>query len=129
MDQLLGLELQGGIEAPARARAVLTSVPDLSGIRDSVALLVSELVTNSVQYAAADVIELNVFASPDTVRVEVRDQGAGHDAFSTPEPRHGGFGLYLVDKLADRWGVETRGATLIWFEIRKGGGDQAGSKS
>lgn len=120
MEQLLGLELKGGIEAPAKARAVLTSVPELSGADDSVALLVSELVTNSVQHAAADVIELNVFASADTVRVEVRDEGIGHDAFATPEPPHRGFGLYLVDKLADRWGVETQGATLIWFEVRKG---------
>jgi anti-sigma regulatory factor (Ser/Thr protein kinase) len=128
MEQLLGLELDGGIEAPAKARAVLASVPDLSGAQGSVALLVSELVTNSVQHAAADVIQLDVFASSDTVRVEVRDRGPGHDAFATPAPQHGGFGLYLVDKLADRWGVETRGATLIWFEVGMDSDAQAASQ-
>jgi signal transduction histidine kinase len=128
MEQLLGLELKGGIEAPAKARAVLASIPDLSGVDGSVALLVSELVTNSVQHAAADVIELDVFASSDTVRVEVRDRGPGHDAFATPATQDGGIGLYLVDKLADRWGVETQGATLIWFEMGRGSGAHAGSK-
>jgi nitrate/nitrite-specific signal transduction histidine kinase len=129
MEQVLGMELKGGIEAPAKARAVVTAVPHLSGVEDSVALLVSELVTNSVQHAAAEVIELNVFASSETVRVEVRDQGSGHDAFAVSEPQQGGFGLYLVDKIADRWGVETRGATLIWFEIHVGSGARARSNS
>jgi anti-sigma regulatory factor (Ser/Thr protein kinase) len=119
MEQILELELQGGKQAPGRARAELASVHELGGIQSSVALLVSELVTNSVQHAAADLIELNVFASPDTVRVEVRDRGPGYDAFAAPESQEGGFGLYLVDKLADRWGVETQGATTIWFEMRK----------
>jgi signal transduction histidine kinase len=129
MEQLLGLELKGGIEAPAKARAVVASVPDISGVEGSVVLLVSELVTNSVQHAAADVIQLDVFASLDTVRVEVSDRGPGHDAFATPAPEHGGLGLYLVDKLADRWGVETQGATLIWFEMRRDSAAADGSRS
>jgi len=111
--------MKGGLDAPARARAALASVPDLAGVESSVALLVSELETNSVKHAAADLIELNLFSNPENVRVEVIDRGPGFDAFAIPEPPSGGFGLYLVDKLADRWGVETKEATLIWFEMRK----------
>ena len=119
MEEVLRLQMKGGLDAPARARAALASVPDLAGVESSVALLVSELVTNSVKHAAADLIELNLFSNPENVRVEVIDRGPGFDAFATPEPPSGGFGLYLVDKLADRWGVETKEATLIWFEMRK----------
>ena len=60
-----------------------------------------------------------VLDAAEQVRVEVIDRGSGFDAFATPEPEYGGFGLYLVDKLADRWGVETKEATLIWFEMAK----------
>ena len=120
MEEVLRLQMKGGFDAPARARAALASLPDMAGVEGSVALLVSELVTNSVKHAAADLIELNLFSNPENVRVEVIDRGPGFDAFATPEPEYGGFGLYLVDKLADRWGVETKEATLIWFEMRKG---------
>ena len=36
-----------------------------------------------------------------------------------PDPtRASGWGLFLVDELADRWGVEPADpGTLIWFEI------------
>jgi hypothetical protein len=37
-----------------------------------------------------------------------------------PDPRHriaGGWGLHLVDTLADDWGVDTQDQqTVIWFE-------------
>jgi anti-sigma regulatory factor (Ser/Thr protein kinase) len=31
----------------------------------------------------------------------------------------GGFGLFLVGRLADRWGVETDGGTTVWFVLRR----------
>ncbi len=45
-----------------------------------------------------------------------------------PRPRSGdledpgGFGLYLVGRLADRWGVETDDATRVWFVLGRSGG-------
>jgi hypothetical protein len=56
------------------------------------------------------------------VRVEVGDLGPGFD----PGPRDldrespSGWGLYLVDQLADRWGVTRAGGTRVWFEIDRG---------
>ena len=56
-----------------------------------------------------------------TVRIEVCDHGEGF----TPAPRNGaldepgGFGLYLVGQLADRWGVETDEGTTVWFVLRR----------
>jgi hypothetical protein len=28
-----------------------------------------------------------------------------------------GWGLFLVEQLSDRWGVELNGATQVWFEL------------
>jgi anti-sigma regulatory factor (Ser/Thr protein kinase) len=87
-------------------------------------LLVSELVTNSVRHAglgASQTIELKVKLSEDTVRVEVNDQGSGFE----PAPRtsdsedESGWGLYLVSRLSDRWGVTSDGVTRVWFELNR----------
>jgi anti-sigma regulatory factor (Ser/Thr protein kinase) len=89
---------------------------------DDLRLLVSELVTNSVRHAGlgeAQTIELKVRLLPDTVRVEVNDQGTGFQ----PTPRsaqsedQSGWGLYLVSRLSDRWGVTSDGVTRVWFEL------------
>jgi anti-sigma regulatory factor (Ser/Thr protein kinase) len=86
-------------------------------------LLVSEVVTNAVRHAGqerSDTIFVDIAdASGGRVRVEVSDGGKGF----TPKQRDpdlerpGGWGLYLVEELADRWGVETGGRTLVWFEL------------
>jgi anti-sigma regulatory factor (Ser/Thr protein kinase) len=82
-------------------------------------LLVSELVTNSVKHAGAgpgEPIDLELRASADKVRVEVGDPGPGFEpTMARSEP--GGFGLLLVARLADRWGVERDPRTCVWFEI------------
>jgi serine phosphatase RsbU (regulator of sigma subunit)/anti-sigma regulatory factor (Ser/Thr protein kinase) len=88
----------------------------------NVRLLVSELVTNSVRHAQVspdDTIELRAVVFEDRVRVEVTDQGAGFDwPARIPDRDSGsGWGLYLVDQLADRWGVLKAGGTRVWFEI------------
>lgn len=89
----------------------------------SVRLLVTELVTNSIRHARLsdeDQVALAVRVSDDLVRVEVGDPGEG---FEPPEWRsgdrveEGGWGLYLVDRLADRWGISREHGTLVWLEL------------
>lgn len=51
----------------------------------------------------------------------VCDEGPGFvaeiKAFSSDDP--GGWGLLLVDRIADRWAVtSTATGTCVWFEIR-----------
>jgi anti-sigma regulatory factor (Ser/Thr protein kinase) len=85
-----------------------------------VTLLVSELVTNAVRHVGDQDIMLEVDLGPDLIRVEVEDEGTGFTpAPSAPEPgSREGWGLYLVDELADRWGVDPRrDRNRVWFEV------------
>jgi anti-sigma regulatory factor (Ser/Thr protein kinase) len=117
-------ELRVSPEAAAVARHALDDVP--IGLPDSrvqdVQLLVSELVTNAVRHAnlrADDRIRLVVDIRRGGLRVEVHDPGGGFVP-REPEPdpeRPSGWGLYLVAELADRWGVDSNGSTLVWFEL------------
>jgi anti-sigma regulatory factor (Ser/Thr protein kinase) len=88
---------------------------------DEVELLVTELATNGVKHASSgdfDRITLDAVVEDGDLRVSVGDLGEGF----TPKPRAagrsepGGWGLMLVDGIADRWGVE-RGPSVVWFEL------------
>jgi anti-sigma regulatory factor (Ser/Thr protein kinase) len=90
---------------------------------ETLRLLVTELVTNSVKHAQADNVVLRVLVGPSSVWTEVTDEGPGFDPANTGAPRadRSGWGLFLVERLADRWGAEHEsGATKVWFEIRRG---------
>lgn len=117
---MLRLRLSGGTDAPARARRALSSLNgSLAGLAETVRLLVSELVTNSVKHGGAgpqDSIDLALTASAGMVRVEVGDGGPGFEP-KTSRTEPGGFGLMLVDQLADRWGIEGEPRPFVWFEI------------
>lgn len=113
-------------EAASRARAV---VNDELGravsaeILEDATLLVSELVTNAVRHApraGIAEVELRLKLDPERVRAVVSDPGAGFVA-GPPRPpaatESSGWGLYLVDRIADRWGVITEDRSEVWFEI------------
>jgi serine/threonine-protein kinase RsbW len=92
------------------------------GDRGALRLLVSELVTNCVRHAkvSADApVELAMRVAGRTIRIEVHDGGTGFTPPGHPKPRgaDGGYGLYLVERLASRWGVDTRAGTRVWFEL------------
>ena len=124
MEPDIKFELAGGPYAVTAARlalADLDSTLDPSTAFD-VRLLVSELVTNSVQHAsvsAEDSIRLHVDVGGQTVRVEVLDNGPGFE-LRDPIPdtqTDSGWGLFLVNQIADRWGVDRARESCVWFEI------------
>jgi serine/threonine-protein kinase RsbW len=86
-------------------------------------LVITEVVTNSVVHAgltASQPIDLNIVLLPDMLRVEVTDQGEGFEPpTGRPDPsqRSGGWGLWLVDQLTDRWGVDFSHSTRVWCEF------------
>jgi signal transduction histidine kinase len=83
MRTMIRLRLSPGPAAPGRARVALQDLPPrVQPLLPSLELLVSELVTNSVQHARlvpSDQIELVVHDGGGYLRVEVIDPGAGYD--------------------------------------------------
>jgi anti-sigma regulatory factor (Ser/Thr protein kinase) len=122
VEDVVTLRIGGGPEAAARARrAIATLRADLDpSLRETLRLLVTELVANSVRHADADTVTLRVVVGPRAVRTEVTDPGPGFDPSRTGSPRddHTGWGLFLVESLAARWGVAKAGhLTQVWFEL------------
>ena len=68
--------------------------------------------------------------SGDMVVVEVVDPGCGFVP-AVGEPRSGqtsGWGLFLVDKIANRWGVHADGVTHVWFEVDRRSNERHGPR-
>jgi anti-sigma regulatory factor (Ser/Thr protein kinase) len=120
----LEVGVTAGEHAPAMARAAVERW--LSGrvsatLFDDVRLLVSELVTNSVRHAHLTrdaTIRVSVAISDGVLRLEVEDPGEGTIAAVPPDREYGGgFGLHVVDILAQRWGSTNDGKTCVWAEL------------
>jgi anti-sigma regulatory factor (Ser/Thr protein kinase) len=109
------------VSAARQALAGFDSLLGASAFYDA-SLCVSELVTNAVLHAdiGADA-ELRLDVAIDArgkLRVEVTDTGRG---FTPPASSAGddtGWGLFLVDRLSDDWGVDCEDGTRVWFEMR-----------
>jgi anti-sigma regulatory factor (Ser/Thr protein kinase) len=125
VDDGVSLRLAGDHQAAAKARRALTRLrADLDPpLMETLRLLVTELVTNSVKHARAETVLLKVLVGRSAVWTEVTDEGPGFDAASTGRPRtdQTGWGLFLVERLAHRWGVSREAeGTKVWFELRRG---------
>lgn len=100
--------------APRISRSYLREIrEELEPRFDDVALVVTELVTNSVRHSR-DEITLTVISEPESIRVEVMDWGPG---FGRDTPRGDGLGLKIVEKIANDWGVRLDGVCTVWVEI------------
>ena len=103
----------------ARRRVDSHTIGLSSQQREDAALMVSEVVTNALMHGAGT-ISLRIDVEPGAVRIEVSDQG---EVAVTPSPTpgaHGGWGLRIVEQLADEWGVEN-GSTKVWFRLARSG--------
>jgi anti-sigma regulatory factor (Ser/Thr protein kinase) len=123
--KIVSFTVPGGKRAAGVARrSVLSSKVGVPGVmRQRLALLLSELVTNAIQHggaAAHETIQVRLSSTPKRVRVEVFDPGShGDGPRERLETESGGYGLLLVDRLADGWGREEigTGGSLAWFEL------------
>jgi anti-sigma regulatory factor (Ser/Thr protein kinase) len=81
-------------------------------------------VSNAVRHAAAGAdrpVRVELRRRARTVRVTVFDEGTGFAAGAPhlKPDRTGSWGLFLVDRIADRWAITpTASGTCAWFEIR-----------
>ncbi len=122
----MSLRLKSTPEAAGVARRALGGSLDavIGAERGSDArLAVSELVTNAVRHGglgSGDEIEVSLKAADGTVHVTVEQPTSAARARKLEGAERGsmgGFGLFLVDQLADRWGVDPGPPGRVWLEI------------
>jgi anti-sigma regulatory factor (Ser/Thr protein kinase) len=119
--------VDGGLEAARAARyAIATRIPDLPrAVHEDVCLLVTELVTNAVLHGDGwgRPVRVGLRHDTDRLRVEVVGRGPGFEPSGSRNGHSGGdssggWGLILVDRIAERWGVRPAATgTCVWFEV------------
>ena len=122
LTERLSLRLRCGQAAASNARGALSRLRgDIDEpLMETLRLLVTELVTNSVRHADADAVSLRILVTGTSIWTEVSDEGPGFDPRLTgvPQRDRSGWGLFLVERLAHRWGVIQDGdTTRVWFEL------------
>lgn len=128
------LALSPSAEAPALARR---AVAGLHGeLTDdevfTVQLLLTELVANVVEHAGAlspPRTTATLWLGQDRLRGDVLDHGQGFRPRVAPVDTEAedGWGLRLVDELADEWGVVPGEGSWVWFELARAAPDQGRS--
>jgi anti-sigma regulatory factor (Ser/Thr protein kinase) len=95
----------------------------LGHLTDTAILLVSELVTNALQHAWAGGPELalRLETTGPWLRIEVHDADPRLPEARTPAGLdESGYGLMLVEALADKWGVRaTAMGKAIWVDVMR----------
>ena len=114
-------------EAPSIARSALGEAippPDLAARFDDARLVIAEVVANAVKHGTdggRDDIRLVIESDDRRLRVEVEQTLAALDVHPSElhgnGAHHGGFGLLIVEALADTWGVEAGPPGRVWFEF------------
>jgi anti-sigma regulatory factor (Ser/Thr protein kinase) len=88
-------------------------------VRDDAALIVSEMVGNSIRAACGDTILLRLDWTPRRLRIEVHDDAPGQPQVVHASPEaEGGRGMWIVSQLAVRWGITLqRPGKVVWAEL------------
>lgn len=129
--ELFGNPTEGEVRLPSRPESAATARRLTSCVvlhqwalspqtGEYAVLLVSELVGNAVRHTGARVFGLRMLRRRGWIRIEVRDPSRGLPCLMPVQAMDiSGRGLFLVDKLSDRWGVDLlpRGK-ITWFEMR-----------
>src|SRR4051794_30514542 len=117
------LALEPRPESARLARRALATSGLHEDVEHTVTLLATEIVGNAVRHAGLRADQRIVFFArlgQDFARVEVADQGGGFDPQVVESE---GFGLRLLSKLANDWGVDcTDRGCKVWFEVDRRSG-------
>lgn len=130
------IELPPDRRAPSKARQALREMEAVLGPElDAVELLATELVTNAVRHSGAtdnEPIRLTTEMTGGCVRVTVTDPGPvfSHAPYTEDPMREDGRGLFLVEQVSSRWGIQRHGGNEVWFELEvpSNGGATAGAE-
>jgi anti-sigma regulatory factor (Ser/Thr protein kinase) len=109
-------------DAPAAARDLIRQLGGAGSQLDDAVLIASELVSNAVLHSGGredDQLTVDVALRHRRLLIAVVDPGrSGRRArVRSVGGGFGGFGLRLVDKLADRWGSERSDRHRVWAEV------------
>lgn len=127
-------EPQSARRAREHLESVRASLDEVSFI--DLRLLVDELVVEALKAreagaggegGAGNPIEVQVEGHRDRVRVVITEGGGAYRLPSRrPDPGDPGFGLLLVQRLSDRWGIERdRNRATVWLEMLRTPGTAA----
>ena len=119
------VELPATAAAAGIARRELAATPGLGGeLGYKALLLASEVIAVFVEVPRPDErLRMTIGVGPERVRVAV----AGHQPeastsallHSHEPPSLGGYGLQIVERMADAWGTRRNGAAEMWFELTR----------
>ena len=87
--------------------------------REGLALVTTEVVSNAMRHGHQP-ITLEVAWLAGTTRILVRSRGREFDWHGRPAiaAETGGWGLLIVNQLADRWGIRREGEdNEVWLEL------------
>ncbi|MEC3995353.1 ATP-binding protein [Actinacidiphila sp. DG2A-62] len=98
---------------------VLTSWRLPPGFVDEARLVVDELVANASEHAEGASIRVTITRTGRGVRLAVTDMDHARPVLRTAGPgEEGGRGLFLVDEISDRWGVDPLPwGKRVWAEL------------
>ena len=118
---MLSVDLPPEPASATRARTLARERLEMSCSRDTletVALLVTELVTNAILHARTPLL-LTLESRPGHVRICVEDRSNDQPAVRSYESDAvTGRGLALVEQLASTWGVDTTpSGKVVWCEV------------
>jgi anti-sigma regulatory factor (Ser/Thr protein kinase) len=124
----LELSVPPDLNALAEVRRSFDAFGLPPGVRKDAQLLVTELVSNSIRHAelrAGERIRIWAGWSGRRLKVIVRDRDDGQPSHPVgiagsirPAPgAESGWGLFIVNQLATRWGAIHDGGPGYWFEL------------
>jgi two-component sensor histidine kinase len=124
----LDIRLPVSADALSMARGALDDALDPRHLDPSIAadirVAVTELVSNVLQHGCLEPsgsFRLTANDPCGIVHVEVHQASSAEEVQRSEDPRStkdpGGFGLRLVEKMTDRWGVVRGPPGMVWFEL------------
>jgi anti-sigma regulatory factor (Ser/Thr protein kinase) len=117
---LLRLEVRCNRDAPCLVREALDDALAGSELLPDARLVASELITNAVLYSGCgpdQLLEFRVIQREGSLVISVSDPCLAGQTAHLRSDGDSGFGLRIVDRVAQRWGAEHPNGQRVWAEL------------